>query len=64
MEENIIDPYVAVERSILGEESDTKSGTVIRESFIGGRSYIDMNNSIRGIKFVPDARTDLSEISK
>jgi NDP-sugar pyrophosphorylase family protein len=63
-EENIIDPYVAVERTILAEECDVKSGTVIRESFIGGRSYIDMNNSIRGIKFVPDARTDLSEISK
>jgi len=64
MEENIIDPQVAIERSIIGEESDIKSGTVIRESFIGGRSFIDMNNSIRGIKFVPDARTDLSEISK
>lgn len=63
-EENIIDPYVAVERTVLGEETDVKSGTVIRESFIGARSFIDMNNSIRGIKFVPDARTDLSEISK
>jgi NDP-sugar pyrophosphorylase family protein len=63
-EENIIDPQVAVERTILGEETDIKSGTVIRESFIGARSFVDMNNSIRGIKFVPDARTDLSEISK
>lgn len=63
-EENIIDSYVAVERSVLGEESDVKAGTVIRESFIGARSFIDMNNSIRGLKFVPDARTDLSEISK
>lgn len=63
-EENIIDPYVAVERTVLGEETDVKSGTVIRESFIGARSFIDMNNSIRGLKFVPDARTDLSEISK
>ncbi|MFB6193165.1 MAG: sugar phosphate nucleotidyltransferase [Candidatus Nanohaloarchaea archaeon] len=63
-ESNIIDPFVAVEGSILGEEGDFKSGTVIRNSFIGGRSFVDMNNSIRGVKFVPDARTDLSEISK
>jgi NDP-sugar pyrophosphorylase family protein len=60
----IIDSGVAVENSILGEEVDMRSGTVMRESFIGARSYIEMNNSIRGVKFVPDARTDLSEISK
>jgi NDP-sugar pyrophosphorylase family protein len=60
----IIDSGVAVENSILGEEVDMRSGTVMRESFIGARSYIEMNNSIRGVKFVPDARTDLHEISK
>lgn len=63
-EENIVDSFVDLEQVILGEECDLKSGSVLKESFIGPRSYIDMNNSIRGIKFVPDARTDLSEISK
>ncbi len=60
----ILDPTVYVEDSVVGEEVDVKAGTVIQESFIGARSYIEMNNSIRGVKFVPDARTDLSEISK
>lgn len=60
----IFDPGVCVENSIIGEDSDVRSGSVIRESFIGARSYIDMNNSIRNVKFVPDARTDVSEISK
>lgn len=63
-EESIIDSGVAVESSILGEESNIRPGSVLREAFIGARSYIEMNNSIRGVKFVPDARTDLSEISK
>jgi NDP-sugar pyrophosphorylase family protein len=63
-EESILDPGVCVESSILGEESDVRSGTVIRECFIGARSYIEVNNSIYGVKFVPDARTDLQEISK
>lgn len=63
-EENILDPGVCVEKSILGEESEVRSGTVIRECFIGARSYIEINNSIYGVKFVPDARTDLQEISK
>lgn len=63
-EENIVDPFVMIEGCIIGEEGDFKSGSVIRESFIGARSFVDMNNSIRGVKFVPDARTDLSEISK
>lgn len=63
-EENIFDPFVMIEGCIIGEEGDFKSGSVIRESFIGARSFVDMNNSIRGVKFVPDARTDLSEISK
>ncbi|MFB6241889.1 MAG: sugar phosphate nucleotidyltransferase [Candidatus Nanosalina sp.] len=63
-EENILDPGVCVEKSVLGEESDVRSGTVIRECFIGARSYIEVNNSIYGVKFVPDARTDLQEISK
>ncbi|MFO7793629.1 MAG: sugar phosphate nucleotidyltransferase [Candidatus Nanohaloarchaea archaeon] len=63
-EENIIDSFVDLENAVFGEECDVKSGSVIKESFIGPRSYIDMNNSIRGVKFVPDARTDLSEISK
>lgn len=61
---NALDPYTFIENSIIGEETAIKSGTVIRESFIGARSHIEMNNSIRGVKFVPDARTDLSEISK
>lgn len=60
----IVDPQTHLENFILGEESDVKSGTVIRESFIGARSFIEMNNSIYGKKFVPDARTDLSELSK
>lgn len=59
-----IDPYVHIENSIIGEESSIKPNSVITESFIGGRSYIEINNSIRGTKFVPDARTDLGEISK
>lgn len=60
----IFDPGVCVEDCIIGEDSEVRSGSVIRESFIGARSYIDMNNSIRNVKFVPDARTDISEISK
>lgn len=63
-EENIVDPFVSIEGCIIGEEGDFKQGSVVRESFIGARSFVDMNNSIRGVKFVPDARTDLSEISK
>ena len=63
-EENITDSFVDLENVVLGEECDLKPGSVLKESFIGPRSYIDMNNSIRGVKFVPDARTDLSEISK
>jgi len=63
-EENIVDSFVDLENVVLGEECDLKSGSVLKESFIGPRSFIDMNNSIRGTKFVPDARTDLSEISK
>ncbi|MFB6204546.1 MAG: sugar phosphate nucleotidyltransferase [Candidatus Nanohaloarchaea archaeon] len=63
-EDNIVDPHVHLENCIIGEECDVKSGTVIRESFIGARSFIEMNNSIYGTKFVPDARTDLSEMSK
>jgi len=63
-EENIVDPSTFIENSLIAEESDTKSNTTLKESFIGPRSYIDMNNSIRGVKFVPDARTDLGEISK
>lgn len=63
-EKCIVDPHVHLEDFGLGEESDVKSGTVIRESFIGARSFIEMNNSIYGKKFVPDARTDLSELSK
>jgi len=63
-EDTIIDPFVYVENSIIGEKTDIKSGTIIRECKIGAQSFIDMNNSIRGVKFVPNARTDLSEISK
>ncbi|MFB6182463.1 MAG: sugar phosphate nucleotidyltransferase [Candidatus Nanohaloarchaea archaeon] len=63
-EENIIDPYTHLENTIIGEQCDIKPGTVIRESFIGGESFIEMNNSIYGKKFVPNARTDLSEITK
>lgn len=63
-EDNIFDPCVCIENSIIGEESEVRSGTVIRGSFIGARSFVDMNNSVRGVKFVPDARTDISEISK
>lgn len=63
-EKNIVDAFTSVEMSIVAEESDVKSNTVIRESFIGPRSFIEVNNSIYGVKFVPDARTDLSEISK
>lgn len=63
-EKNIVDPNVYIENSITGEETDIKSGTVIRESFIGSGSFIEINNSILGTRFVPEARTDLSEISK
>lgn len=60
----VLDSGTNIEASIMGEESDVRAGTVLRESFIGARSYIEMNNSILGVKFVPDARTDISEISK
>lgn len=63
-EKNIVDSFTSIENCVIAEESDIKSNTVIRESFIGPRSFIEMNNSIYGVKFVPDARTDLSEISK
>lgn len=63
-EENILDAYVSIDSCILGEECSIKSGTSIKESFIGARSFIEVNNSIIGTKFVPDARTDLGEISK
>lgn len=63
-EKTEIDPNVSIDRSVLGEDSTVLSGTAVSESFIGPRSFIEVNNSIRGVKFVPDARTDLSEISK
>lgn len=63
-EKNIVDSFTSIENCIIAEESNTKSNSVIRESFIGPRSFIEMNNSIYGVKFVPDARTDLGEISK
>jgi NDP-sugar pyrophosphorylase family protein len=63
-EQNIVDSFTSVENCVIAEESDIKSNTVIRESFIGPRSFVEMNNSIYGVKFVPDARTDLGEISK
>lgn len=63
-ERNITDPNTSVEKCIIGENSDIKASTVIRESFIGAESFIEMNNSVYGTKFVPEARTDLSEISK
>lgn len=63
-EKTDFDPQVSVTRSVVGEEVEVKPGTVIRESYIGPRSFIEMNNSVLGTKFVPDARTDLSEISK
>ncbi len=63
-EDAVLDPNTSVERSLIAEESVVRSGTSITQSFIGPRSHIETNNSIRGVKFVPDARTDLSEISK
>ncbi len=63
-EKNIVDHSTFIENSVIAEESDIKSNTTIRECFIGPRSFIEMNNSVYGVKFVPDARTDLSEISK
>jgi NDP-sugar pyrophosphorylase family protein len=63
-EETILDPQTAVENCVIGEESDIKPGTVIRESLIGARSFVEANNTILGTKFVPDARTDIGEISK
>lgn len=63
-ERNIVDPSTFIEDSVLAEKCDIKSNTTIRESFIGPRSFVEMNNSIRAVKFVPDARTDLGEISK
>jgi len=64
LEKNIVDSFTSIENCVIAEESDTKSNTVIRESFVGPRSFIEMDNSIYGVKFVPDARTDLGEISK
>ncbi len=63
-ERNIVDSSTVLEDTVMGEGSDVKSNTTIRESFIGPESYVEMNNSIYGVKFVPDARTDLAEISK
>jgi len=63
-EDTVLDSGVTLEASVLGEEIDVHAGTVLKESFIGARSFIEINNSIKGVKFVPDARTDLSEISK
>lgn len=63
-EKNIVDSFTNIENCVIAEESDIKSNTVIRESFIGPRSFVEINNSIYGVKFVPDARTDLGEISK
>ncbi|MFB6100613.1 MAG: sugar phosphate nucleotidyltransferase [Candidatus Nanohalobium sp.] len=62
--ENILDSFVAAENCVLGEECNVKPGTVIRESLIGARSFVEANNTILGTKFVPDARTDIGEISK
>ena len=62
--ENLLDPFVSVENSVIAEECDVKSGTGIRESLVGARSFIELNNSILGTKFLPDARTDIGEISK
>lgn len=61
---NIVDPFVSIENTVLAENCDIKSGTAIRECLIGARSFIESNNSILGTKFVPDARTDIGEISK
>lgn len=63
-EDAVLDPNTSIERSIVCEESVVRSSTSITQSFVGPRSHIEVNNSIRGVKFVPDARTDLSEISK
>lgn len=63
-EEGIIDPHVHLEHTVAGEDIDIKSGSVITESFLGADSFVEMNNSVRGVKFVPNGRTDLSEISK
>ncbi|MFB6245493.1 MAG: sugar phosphate nucleotidyltransferase [Candidatus Nanohaloarchaea archaeon] len=63
-EGNIVDPHVHVERSVLGEMVEVKAGSVVEESFIGPESLVNINNSVRGTKFVPGARTDLGEISK
>jgi NDP-sugar pyrophosphorylase family protein len=61
---NILDSFVSVEDTVIAENCDIKSGTAIRECLIGARSFIEFNNSILGTKFVPDARTDIGEISK
>lgn len=63
-ENQVVDPYVHIEQSVLGEGTDLKPGTAVTESFIGAESFIEMNNSIKGATFYPDARTDLGEISK
>ncbi|MFB6191390.1 MAG: sugar phosphate nucleotidyltransferase [Candidatus Nanohaloarchaea archaeon] len=63
-EDSFIDASVSMTRSVVGEEVEIRPGTVIRESYIGPRSFVEMNNSVRGTQFVPDARTDLGEISK
>jgi NDP-sugar pyrophosphorylase family protein len=61
---NILDAFSAVENAVIAEQCDVKAGSVIRESLIGARSFIESNNTILGTKFVPDARTDIGEISK
>lgn len=63
-EDVIVDPSTHVEDSVIGEGSDLKSCSGIRKCFLGADSFIDCNNAMRGVKTVPDARTDLGEISK
>lgn len=60
----IVDSSCSIEESVLGEGADLKAGTSMRQCFIGAESFIDFNNSMRGCRTVPDARTDLGEITK
>lgn len=59
-----LDAFTALERCVIGEGCDFKSGSVLRESLIGAESFVEANNTVLGTKFVPNARTDIGEISK
>jgi bifunctional UDP-N-acetylglucosamine pyrophosphorylase/glucosamine-1-phosphate N-acetyltransferase len=60
----VVEDNSTVDGCLIGDDTTIRPGTSIYNSFIGERSFIQDNNSIREKKLVPDARTDLNEIIK